>query len=740
MSILIALLTALLKIVLVTPLKAMSVFLKSSVASLEKKEQSKKGTVDNSGSTDSPKAKGLAKKAQIRGLKLSIKAINMSIRILNLTLAGLQALMIFCDGIVLAIIFIVLVITISVSGIISSSTNLLDITQKNGHNKSTLSTILGNDFMGFGWDADFSRRLDEIETSYGASTRDWCEVLIITMNTAQQKGFYKTTSMYYIPLGIKPIETGGVNWCDSTSKHPLTSKTIARVGENSDGVWQITNAGWLSGRNDLYSGYNVTSPTSTWSDLRHYVPDAVYGLLSKMSTSSKSFNRSVIVKQAISDLGLSYSDKLYNSVLDCMFTTTTYASYYTNRTGISDRDYDKVCYADAVFTSQFISLYADSDFSLGTQAYDLSKSIISANTGYVAGRDFCGSSYSFSKAICGVTSNKDKWSDSYTKKGSEIGNCITKPDGTIYDGTLHAYLLSTMPESIRSKITSENAYDYYHDSYLSTGWSGWQRIHYSLTSALIANYNLNVGVDLLEVRSMINLDGLLTPDTLKSMDKSSRWLWLFNADKNSVRDRNVYTKGKTAGLMKQVTVKVWAYQGTTLDKVSTTTTLTVNAKLADYIVAIMTAIYNDPSRPVLVNYGAYNYRGIMANGKQTDVLSNHSLGMAIDFNAQEPSNAQGGTIVNYMQWSRMPESQSKGRTFYDGIKLYQANESSILPEDKDRLKMLKELALKGEIDDKEYWFYKPHPVVYYFRDVFGFYWGGDYTSAQKDGMHFEFTN
>ncbi len=80
--------------------------------------------------------------------------------------------------------------------------------------------------------------------------------------------------------------------------------------------------------------------------------------------------------------------------------------------------------------------------------------------------------------------------------------------------------------------------------------------------------------------------------------------------------------------MTQVTVPVWHLDKESGEKTGSTITFSVNAALAEDMVAIFTAIYEDPERFPIYAIGGYDWRGDTATGE-------HNCGTAIDINYNE---------------------------------------------------------------------------------------------------------
>lgn len=158
-----------------------------------------------------------------------------------------------------------------------------------------------------------------------------------------------------------------------------------------------------------------------------------------------------------------------------------------------------------------------------------------------------------------------------------------------------------------------------------------------------------------------------------------------------------------------ITVNVWhwknpsargEYRGTDLEKISAQETFTVNKYAADLFAACFEDIYNDPSQPVIYNYGGWVVRNIAGTSR----TSGHAYGLAVDINAEVNRVVNGHTYGNqklgskttipYSEWQKLPEDQYKYMILYEESPVVQT-------------------------------FYK-----------YGFVWGGVWNNS--DAMHFSF--
>ena len=143
-----------------------------------------------------------------------------------------------------------------------------------------------------------------------------------------------------------------------------------------------------------------------------------------------------------------------------------------------------------------------------------------------------------------------------------------------------------------------------------------------------------------------------------------------------------------------------------MSKKTITKTFAVNSKIASVFEHIFEDIYKHPSQPVInigdKGMGTWVLRG--KNHKDSNTMSSHSLGVAIDINPSTGSfyvngkwygNAYGQNKMPSSMWSQLPEVQKKYHVLYDGC-----------------------------------------PIVEIFKS-YGFYWGGDWTSG-TDAMHLSY--
>ena len=189
----------------------------------------------------------------------------------------------------------------------------------------------------------------------------------------------------------------------------------------------------------------------------------------------------------------------------------------------------------------------------------------------------------------------------------------------------------------------------------------------------------------------------LSKDMVADMSGYDRYAIAFGNDPNYLN--GTPTKEMMDAMVTKISIPVWDFESTkSMNKVTKTATLVVNKNLADYFVQALTAVYNDPSQPVIKakEIYAYSYR---ANVNNPSVLSNHSYGAAIDINYT--ANPNGAPTKSYEDWAAMPEGSVK------------------------------------EAQTKAYTIYEGSPLQRILCEEYHLYWGG-YYSRTKDTMHFEF--
>lgn len=127
------------------------------------------------------------------------------------------------------------------------------------------------------------------------------------------------------------------------------------------------------------------------------------------------------------------------------------------------------------------------------------------------------------------------------------------------------------------------------------------------------------------------------------------WLWTQGENERKhvllfgdAEKRRYVDKAEAEAHMTTITVPIW-----TLDqngeKAASTTSLAINAALADDVTAIFTEIFNDPEQFPIRDLGGYDWRGDSAKGE-------HNCGTAIDINYNENYQVRDGQAMVGSHW------------------------------------------------------------------------------------------
>lgn len=337
-------------------------------------------------------------------------------------------------GILILSVIVVLLFLALVTACIASQ-NELD------SENSLTGGLAGNDYFSIDWSQDFSAKLDEIQATHGELNRNWVELVIIDMNTRQQKVKEFPTNACYMP-GFKRAESGPgqiMSPHDDTGLRPSKDNSIvysSGSGADDDGPMQILDSsaeGWCL-ENDLYKS---SSNNTTALQRRFFFPDIFYGTYVNFMKGEIDIAVPERISRAFTDCGVAMDDAKAKLVMAELtpYSYNSGRSANTNDNWIKDSYYEGAC-----LVILFHEAYGWD--SVNDTIIKLARSMDSA-TGGSADNVYIESDR---EAIAGQMSNKHKtWFD----KGNY--GVLTK-DGSAYDGRLWGYLISTAPDKVADTL------------------------------------------------------------------------------------------------------------------------------------------------------------------------------------------------------------------------------------------------------------------------------------------------
>lgn len=370
-------------------------------------------------------AKGLA--------SWSISALRFLLWVLYTTI-GILVGMGFVGIIILSVICVLLFMALITACI--ASQNVLD-----DENSSLTGGLVGNDYFSIDWSQDFSAKLDEIQATHGELNRNWIELVIIDMNTRQQKVKDFPTNACYMP-GFKRAESGPgqiMSPHDDTGLKPSKDNSIvysSGSGADDDGPMQILDEsaeGWCL-ENDLY---HSSSNNTTALQRRFFFPDIFYGTYVNFMKGEIDIPVPERISRAFTDCGVQMDDAKAKLV---MAELTPY-SYNSGRSADTNDNWIKDSYYEgACLVILFHEAYGWD--SVNDTIIKLARSMDTA-TGGSADNVYMESDREY------LTGDMSKQHGAWFDKGNY--GVLTK-DGSAYDGRLWGYLISLAPDKVANTL------------------------------------------------------------------------------------------------------------------------------------------------------------------------------------------------------------------------------------------------------------------------------------------------
>lgn len=397
-------------------------------------------------------------------------------------------------GIVILIVIFILLFMALITACIASQNNL------NDGNSSVSGGLVGNDYFSIDWSQDFSAKLDEIQATHGELNRNWVELVIIDMNTRQQKVQNFPSNACYMP-GFKRSETGPAQIMsehDDTGLKPSKDNSIvynSGSGDNNDGPMQILDesaAGWCM-ENDLY---HSSSNNTTDLDRRFFFPDIFYGTYMNFMKDEIEIEVPERISRAFTDCGVAMDDTKAKLVMSELtpFSYNSGRGANRNDNWIKDSYYEGACllvlfheaYGWDSVNDTIIKLARSMDTATGGSADNL---YMESDREYLTG-DMPGHSNWFDKGNYGV---------------------LTK-DGSAYDGRLYGYLISLAPDKVASTLKDGDLARIFDQD--QAGFSFYP------FSVIVQNAKaIDTAVDWLGLKSQMNVSGGATSSTGQKKQK-----------------------------------------------------------------------------------------------------------------------------------------------------------------------------------------------------------------------------
>lgn len=438
--------------------------------------------------------------------KASKVAIKTAILVLKITIQLIKLICVVLFGIDLIV--IIMGILLIVVAIVLLCYCYLMIEDSGGLSDSGKGGTSGTDYYNVDWSQDFSAKLSEIEATQGVTQRNWAEITIISMNTAQKKAETKC-SLENFMVGFKVIESGSSNVMANsgsetsgiTPSNNLATLQTSGGGSEDDGPFQVEDwviKDWVR-FNDLYSSSCRGSEGS-----RYFYPDGINGIPTKFSKEAWSkyafatSQHEQIIK-AFSDCGEDLTEEKYNIILHAL-SCLNYADgnldmgYVAgSMTADSNRERNKsICDLLILFMKKY-------GWGRSTAKTNLVTSMCTAvDSGYNSKSISPNSDLQYSLVGTEQSGPSSGTFQSCINKTGDFG--VLDEKGNKIDGTLYAYLLKDAPEAVKSYILGD-------DNGMNRCWTTtwYKRCIYPLSVYLNSGYILDKTVDALGIRNQMTV-------------------------------------------------------------------------------------------------------------------------------------------------------------------------------------------------------------------------------------------
>lgn len=269
-----------------------------------------------------------------RAVKMTIKAIKLTIRALKFTLMLIKSLVYFLlslgvVGIIILIVIVLFLVVVCATAILSGVSGSPHTGGSGGINGS----FSGYNYMSIDWNQDFTAKLSEIESTYGATNRHHAELVVLNMRLLKENPSIKLDPATWI--GIKRIESGTEVFNDTSSSVFTSYTTLMKTNNGFDcfGPYQIQLPGsrstWVA-LNEKYTPTNspTDADTSRTGGNPFFYPDLNLGTSTAYSTFIDSWLEGGIgqgtgykgmmddLKQCFADVGVEYTEERARTVLE----------------------------------------------------------------------------------------------------------------------------------------------------------------------------------------------------------------------------------------------------------------------------------------------------------------------------------------------------------------------------------------------------------------------------------------
>lgn len=177
-----------------------------------------------------------ATKLAIRAMRIAIKATITTLKFIIVLIKSLVAMLIALGTVGLVIL---IVVCIGILAVIVVTVCIPKITDAVATSASVTGGFSGYDYLSIDWSQDFTAKLNEIESTYGAQNKHHAELVVLNMRTLQ-----KNTDISLDPstwVGIKRVESGNEVFKDDSSSVFSNYSTVYpnNNGYNCYGPFQI---------------------------------------------------------------------------------------------------------------------------------------------------------------------------------------------------------------------------------------------------------------------------------------------------------------------------------------------------------------------------------------------------------------------------------------------------------------------------------------------------------------------